>query len=207
MIHSQAITLGLLGDPKSVKRYTKVAEFIKKGASKATIQVIYRVSWFSIQHGVQVTLKNCGDDAYKPETYGRSITFQVFNLINLCNFLLTIQRTINESGTSAYLVKDEEMKDVVRKSKDAKEECLRILEKFQIQVDSPIVILQQDEAKEMLKVESADKLYKFFEKATLIRQCFDQYSAAQVGVTIVIASSNSDTIQSDFVLGGVQQSL
>ena len=179
-IHSQAITLGLLGDPKSVKRYTKVAEFIKKGASKATIQVIYRVSWFSIQHDIQVTLKNCGDDAYKPETYGRRITFQVFNLINLCNFLLTIQRTINESGTSAYLVKDEEMKDVVRKSKDAKEECLRILEKFQIQVDSPIVILQQDEAKEMLKVESADKLYKFFEKATLIRQCFDQYSAAQV---------------------------
>ena len=96
---------------------------------------------------------------------------------------------------------------MVRKSKDAKEECLRILEKFQIQVDSPIVILQQDEAKEMLKVESADKLYKFFEKATLIRQCFDQYSAAQVGVTIVIASSNSDTIQSAFVQGGVQQSL
>ena len=93
---------------------------------------------------------------------------------------MTTQRTINESGTSAYLVKDDEMKDVVRKSKDAKDECLRILEKFQIQVDSPIVILQQDEAKEMLKVESADKLYKFFEKATLIRQCFDQYSAAQV---------------------------
>ena len=64
--------------------------------------------------------------------------------------------------------------------KDAKDECQRILEKFQIQVESPIVILQQDEAKEMLKVESADKLYKFFEKATLIRQCFDQYSAAQV---------------------------
>ena len=39
-MHSQAITLGLLGDPKSVKRYTKVAEFIKKGASKAIIQVI-----------------------------------------------------------------------------------------------------------------------------------------------------------------------
>ena len=94
--------------------------------------------------------------------------------------MFVIQRTINESGTSAYLVKDEEMKDVVRKSKDAKDECQRILEKFQIQVESPIVILQQDEAKEMLKVESADKLYKFFEKATLIRQCFDQYSAAQV---------------------------
>ena len=162
----QAITLGLLGDPKSVKRYSKVAEFIKKGASKATIQV---------------TLKNCGDDAYKPETYGRSITFQVdLRSAIFLTELLIFQRTINESGTSAYLVKDEEMKDVVRKSKDAKDECQRILEKFQIQVESPIVILQQDEAKEMLKVESADKLYKFFEKATLIRQCFDQYSAAQV---------------------------
>ena len=162
----QAITPGLLGDPKSVKRYSKVAEFIKKGASKATIQV---------------TLKNCGDDAYKPETYGRSITFQVdLRSAIFLTQLLIFQRTINESGTSAYLVKDEEMKDVVRKSKDAKDECQRILEKFQIQVESPIVILQQDEAKEMLKVESADKLYKFFEKATLIRQCFDQYSAAQV---------------------------
>ena len=32
----------------------------------------------------------------------------------------------------------------------------------------------------MLKIESPDKLYRFFEKATLIKQCFDQYSAAQV---------------------------
>ena len=40
------------------------------------------------------------------------------------------------------------MRDVVRKSKEAKDECKRILDKFQIQVDSPIVILQQDEAKE-----------------------------------------------------------
>lgn len=134
----------------------------------------------------QVTLRNAGEEAYKPELYGESITFQ---------------RTINESGTSAYLLKDENMKDVVRKSREAKEECKRVLDKFQIQVnsrlqsqilpylpvlplvlqvDSPIVILQQDEAKEMLNINSGDKLYKFFERSTLIKQCFDHYLAAQV---------------------------
>ena len=146
----QGLVLGLLGETKHIKRFSKVSEFIKKGTNKCVIQV---------------TLSNKGDDAYKPELYGSSITFQ---------------RTISDAGTSAYLLKDEGLKDIVRKSKDAKEECKRILDKFQIQLDSPIVILHQDEAKEMLKMESPDKLYKFFEKSTLIKQCFDQYSAAQV---------------------------
>ena len=146
----QGLVLGLLGETKHIKRFSKVSEFIKKGTNKCVIQV---------------TLSNRGDDAYKPELYGSSITFQ---------------RTITDTGSSAYLLKDENLKDVVRKSKDAKEECKRILDKFQIQLDSPIVILHQDEAKEMLKMESPDKLYKFFEKSTLIKQCFEQYSAAQV---------------------------
>ena len=133
----------MLGETKHIKRFNKVSDFIKKGCSKAVIQV---------------TLSNKGDDSYKPDLYGGSITFQ---------------RTINETGTSAYLLKDENLKDVVRKSKDAKDECKRILDKLQIQLDSPIVVLHQDEAKEMLKLESPDKLYKFFEKSTLIKQCFD----------------------------------
>ena len=146
----QGIVLGLLGETKNIKRFNKVTEFIKKGCSKTVIQV---------------TLSNVGEDAYRPETFGKSITFQ---------------RTINESGTSAYLLKDENLEDVARKSKNAKDECRRILDKFQIQLDSPIVVLHQDEAKEMLKMESPDKLYNFFEKSTLIKQCFEQYSQAQV---------------------------
>ena len=107
----QGLVLGLLGESKHIKRFSKVSEFIKKDASRAVIQV---------------TLRNTGEDSYKEELYGKSVTFQ---------------RTINESGTSAYLLKDENMRDVVRKSKEAKDECKRILDKFQIQVDSPIVIL------------------------------------------------------------------
>jgi len=145
----QALVLGLLGESKHIKRYSKVSEFVKKDCSRALIQI---------------TLRNTGEDAYKPEIYGPSLTFQ---------------RTITENGTSSYLLKDSNMKDVVRKSREAKEECRRILDKFQIQVDSPIVILQQDEAKELLKVEAPQQLYRFFEKATLIKQCFDEYSDAQ----------------------------
>ena len=146
----QGIVLGLLGETKNIKRFNKVTEFIKKGCNKTVIQV---------------TLSNVGEDAYKPEVFGKSITFQ---------------RTINESGTSAYLLKDENLEDIARKSKSAKDECKRILDRFQIQLDSPIVVLHQDEAKEMLKMESPDKLYNFFEKSTLIKQCFDQYSEAQM---------------------------
>ncbi len=71
-----------------------------------------------------MTLRNTGEDAFKPEVYGSSLTFQ---------------RTIFESGSSAYLLKDEAMRDVVRKSKDAKEECRRILDRFQIQVPHKII--------------------------------------------------------------------
>jgi len=146
----QGLVLGLCGESKSTKRFSKVSEFIKKDTNKATIQV---------------TLRNTGEDAYKPDIFGESVTFQ---------------RTITESGSSSYSLKDHNGKDTGKKSKEAKDECKRILDQFQIQVESPIVVLQQDEAKEMLKIESPDKLYDFFVKATLIKQCIDQYSAAQV---------------------------
>ena len=57
----QGIVLGLLGETKNIKRFNKVTEFIKKGCSKTIIQV---------------TLSNVGEDAYKPEIFGKSITFQ-----------------------------------------------------------------------------------------------------------------------------------
>ena len=98
------LVLGLLGESKNIKRYSKVSDFIKKDTGRAVIQV---------------TLRKRGEDAYKPELYGASLTFQ---------------RTIFDSGSSANLLKDENMRDVVRKSKDAKEECRRILDRFQIQV-------------------------------------------------------------------------
>jgi len=145
----QGLVLGLLADSKHTKRYNKLQDFIQKGYNRAT---------------VQVTLKNEGEDAYKSEVYGSSIT---------------IQRTIKDNGQSTVLIKDHKQNVVKKVTKDAREEGKRILETFRINTDNPIAILQQEEAKELLKVESPENLYMFFQKATLLKQCVDQYSAAK----------------------------
>eukprot|EP00092_Neocalanus_flemingeri_P012357 GFUD01013323.1.p1 GENE.GFUD01013323.1~~GFUD01013323.1.p1 ORF type:complete len:1085 (-),score=369.84 GFUD01013323.1:206-3460(-) len=145
----QGLVLGLLADSKHTKRYNKLQDFIQKGHSRAI---------------VQVTLKNEGEDAYKSEIYGASITFQ---------------RTINDNGQSSVFIKDHKQNVVKKATKDAREEGKRILENFRINTDNPIAILQQEEAKELLKVESPENLYTFFQKATLLKQCIDQYSAAK----------------------------
>ena len=113
----------------------------------------------------QVTLKNEGEDSYKSDVYGPSITFQ---------------RTINDNGQSSVFIKDHKQNVVKKATKDAREEGKRILENFRINTDNPIAILQQEEAKELLKVESPENLYTFFQKATLLKQCIDQYSAAKL---------------------------
>jgi len=145
----QGLVLGLLADSKHTKRYNKLQDFIQKGHNRAI---------------VQVTLKNEGEDAYKSEVYGPSITFQ---------------RTINDNGQSSVFIKDSKQNIVKKATKDAREEGKRILENFRINTDNPIAILQQEEAKELLKVESPENLYTFFQKATLLKQCIDQYSAAK----------------------------
>lgn len=145
----QGLVLGLLADSKHTKRYNKLQDFIQKGHNRAI---------------VQVTLKNEGEDAYKSEVYGPSITFQ---------------RTINDNGQSSVFIKDSKQNIVKKSTKDAREEGKRILENFRINTDNPIAILQQEEAKELLKVESPENLYTFFQKATLLKQCIDQYSAAK----------------------------
>ena len=129
----QGLVLGLLADSKHTKRYNKLTDFIQKGHQKAVIQV---------------SLRNEGEDAYKPETYGSAITFQ---------------RTITDNGQSAVFIMDEKLAKVKKSTKEAREEGKRILESFRINTDNPIAILQQEEAKELLKVESPGNLYSFFQ--------------------------------------------
>ena len=143
------LVLGLLADSKHTKRYTKLQDFIMKGERKAEIMI---------------TLKNEGEDAWKPEQYGDSIIFQ---------------RTFWESGQTSVVIKNANKEGVVKKNKEAREEGKRILQCFRINTDNPIAILQQEEAKELLKVESPEALYLFFQKSTLLKQCIEQYTAAK----------------------------
>ena len=111
---------------------------------------------------IKVTLKNEGDDAYRQEVYGSSIVFS---------------RTILDSGQSSVKILNHQNQEVT-KNKAAREEGRRILDCFRINTDNPIVILQQEEAKELLRVESPGALYDFFQKATLLKQCLEQYTDA-----------------------------
>ena len=121
------ILLGLLADSKHTKRYTKILKFIQRGTDKAKIII---------------TLKNQGEDAYKPEVCGSSIS---------------CQRTIWSSGQSSVTIPDQN-ETTIRKNREAREEGKRFLECCQINT-IPIAILQQVEAKELLKVLMPENLY------------------------------------------------
>ena len=98
--------------------------------------------------------------------YGRSITFH---------------RTIYDTGATTVYTRDFD-DNKVSSNKDARDEGKRILERFRINVDNPIAVLQQEEAKELLKVESPEALYQFFQKSTLLKQCIEQYSGAKTEI-------------------------
>ena len=64
-----------------------------------------------------------GEDAYRPEFYGNSIT---------------IVRNVTASGSMSYKIKDNRGRVVC--DKKVREELDRILESFSIQVDNPIAV-------------------------------------------------------------------
>ena len=108
---------------------------------------------------IRVTLLNKGDDAYEHDTYGDSIT---------------VERTIAlRGGYNGYKLYDVDMKEQSRSKKDLDE----LLDKLNIQVENPVAILDQEEAKKFLTGKAADK-YKFFMKATELERIDVSYRNA-----------------------------
>eukprot|EP00429_Kryptoperidinium_foliaceum_P002841 CAMPEP_0176007488 /NCGR_PEP_ID=MMETSP0120_2-20121206/3258_1 /TAXON_ID=160619 /ORGANISM="Kryptoperidinium foliaceum, Strain CCMP 1326" /LENGTH=1160 /DNA_ID=CAMNT_0017340249 /DNA_START=56 /DNA_END=3535 /DNA_ORIENTATION=+ len=96
---------------------------------------------------IRVTLLNQGDDAYRHTEFGDTIT---------------IERTITlGSGYNGYKLLDAEGKEVSRSKKHLEE----LLDKVNAQVENPVAILDQEEAKKFLTGKAQDK-YQFFMKAT-----------------------------------------
>ena len=114
---------------------------------------------------VEIKLCNEGEKAYKPEVYGDSIT---------------VMRTVTNSS-STYKLKDHRGHVVVEKK--VKEELDRVLMSFNIQVDNPIAVLNQDTAKTFLFKCEPDKLYTFFMRATQLETCKADYNAAAIEKT------------------------
>ncbi|KAK3221082.1 hypothetical protein Dsin_015052 [Dipteronia sinensis] len=123
---------------KGTQRAATLKDFIKTGCSYAV---------------VQVELKNQGEDAFKPEIYGDSIT---------------IERRITESTTSTVL-KDHQGKRVASR----KQELYELTDHFNIDVENPCVIMSQDKSREFLHSGNDKDKFKFFFKATLLQQVSD----------------------------------
>ena len=142
------MVLGLLGESKHTRRYTRLQNFVREGADKAEIRV---------------TLQNTGSEAFKPEKFGRSIIFQRF---------------LHQTGRNSFLLLDHKG-EVQYKDSLARSEGKRILHEFKINPGNPLIILQQEEAKEFLTHLTPTSLYTFFQTATLLKPCLDQYIAAE----------------------------
>lgn len=100
---------------------------------------------------IRITLRNEGEDAYKPEIYGDSII---------------IERSIMREGASGYILKDHAGKKVSDKKKDLQS----IMEQFNIQVDNPCTVLMQDTSKMFLNSNKPERKYALFLKATQLEQ-------------------------------------
>jgi hypothetical protein len=90
---------------------------------------------------VTVTIKNTGPDAYQPDRYGDSIK---------------IERKISPEGTGTYNLKHHDSHTVSRSGAD----LTAILDHFNIQVENPLMILNQDVAREFLTSKAPTDMYK-----------------------------------------------
>ncbi|XP_077988309.1 structural maintenance of chromosomes protein 6-like isoform X2 [Glandiceps talaboti] len=109
---------------------------------------------------VAIKLRNRGTDAYKPDLYGKSIV---------------VERKMSSDGASQYKLKSASGKLISNK----REELSHILDQYNIQVDNPVAILNQDTSRNFLHSRNPHDKYKFFLKATQLEQMTQDYSTIQ----------------------------
>uniref|UniRef100_A0A6I8PMA1 Structural maintenance of chromosomes protein 6 n=1 Tax=Xenopus tropicalis TaxID=8364 RepID=A0A6I8PMA1_XENTR len=137
-----ALIVGLGGKAAFTNRGSTIKGFIKGGENFAEISI---------------TLRNRGQDAYKPDVFGNSIT---------------VRQRITTEGGRTYKLKSATGAVISNK----KEELTMILDHFNIQVDNPVSVLTQEMSKLFLQSKNESDKYKFFMKATQLEQMKEDYS-------------------------------
>ncbi|KAF4606632.1 Structural maintenance of chromosomes protein 6 [Pleurotus pulmonarius] len=136
-----AITVALGGKTTSTGRGSGLKSFIREGQS---------------QSEVTITIKNQGEEAYKPQEYGKSII---------------ITRRFSKEGSSTWKIKSKDGRTISTK----KEELAAICDHMNIQVDNPMNVLTQDAARQFLSASHPNDKYKFFLKGTQLSQLSEEY--------------------------------
>ncbi|KAL2130186.1 hypothetical protein VTI74DRAFT_6798 [Chaetomium olivicolor] len=103
-----------------------------------------------------VKIKNRGQDAYKPDIYGESVI---------------VERHFSKAGTSGFKVKTALGQTYSVK----KQEVDELVEYYALQVDNPLNILSQDNARQFLNSSSKAQKYKFFIEGVQLQQLDNDY--------------------------------
>ncbi|CAO1309708.1 unnamed protein product [Diamesa serratosioi] len=108
---------------------------------------------------IEITLTNDGLDSFEEDIYGKQIT---------------VVRTINAtSGSSTYKLKNATGQVISTSRKDLTKMTMYL----NIQVENPVLILNQDAARSFLKECDPKKLYQFFLKATQIETIIEKLNS------------------------------
>lgn len=138
-----AIIVALGGKATSTGRASAgLKSFIKSGENAAE---------------VSVTIKNGGNEPYRPDAYGNAIT---------------VTRAFTQAGSSSYKLKNTQGRTV----STSRTELSAILDHYQIDVDNPMNILTQDLARQFLSSSNPGEKYNLFLKGTLLTQLSEEYT-------------------------------
>ncbi|KAI0916775.1 hypothetical protein AcW1_007861 [Taiwanofungus camphoratus] len=157
-----ALTVALGGKATSTGRGSGLKSFIREGQSVAE---------------VTVTLKNQGEEAYRPKDYGKSIV---------------ITRRFTKEGSSSYKIKSKDGRIISTK----REELSAICDHMNIQVDNPMNILTQDSARQFLSASQPADKYRFFLRGTQLSQLSEEYQTCleNIGQTQKVLKRKSEAI-------------
>lgn len=103
-----------------------------------------------------IHLKNQGADAYQPDVYGETII---------------VERNFSKTGTSGFKLKNANGRLVSNKKTDIEE----IIEYFQLQIDNPMSILTQDNARQFITTSTPAIKYRYFVKGVQLEQLDNDY--------------------------------
>lgn len=136
---------------------------------------------------IRITLYNEGDDAYEPKRYGD---------------LIAVERIIKRSnGASTYKISNATTKKTISTKKS---DLALITDHFDIQVDNPIAILCQEEAKKFIKSKDAHSMYSNFMKATQMDKMSLDYTTLDTDLRIMKQriqnkKGGSSALEQDFI--------
>ncbi|KAI2627499.1 P-loop containing nucleoside triphosphate hydrolase protein [Hypoxylon sp. NC1633] len=107
-----------------------------------------------------VKIKNQGPDAFKPDLYGESIT---------------VERNFSKSGSSGFKLKSTGGRIISTKKGDVDD----VVEYYCLQVDNPLNVLSQDNARQFLNASTPAAKYRYFVQGTQLEQLDQDYQLLQ----------------------------